>query len=269
MDRRALALIVFSIICLVAGFVAGQPDDRTGCKNYHTAQASALSLCCSCQPKTADATKEPQGDSPNWYTALERPEWWLVLVGILGIGAALLTLNHMSDSSERQLRAYVVMEGGNIYNVANPIPAFEGEVIKPTGAEISNPAIGPIARLTIKNTGQTPAYRVRHWGEICLKENPLATELPPIEITDSMPYSILGPGIISTKTRYLSKTLTETEIMGLRQGTSAIYIYGEIQYVDAFKVRRTTKYRFIHNVKTGAVGVTIEITFAEQGNEAD
>ena len=70
------------------------------------------------------------------------------------------------NSSQRQLRAYVLGESGTIVNIANPIQAFPGQIIRPTGAEITNLACGPVARIQIKNTGQTPAFRVEHWGDM-------------------------------------------------------------------------------------------------------
>jgi hypothetical protein len=187
---------------------------------------------------------------------------------LMGVAVLIRQVAITRKSSEQQLRAYVVMMDGTIRNVANPKQAFRGEVIKPTGAEITNTAVGPLVRATIKNTGQTPAFKVRHWAEICFRERPLTSELPPLEIADSAPFSVLGPGVISTKTRYLNKPLTEIQIAALRDGTAAIYFYGEIQYVDAFKVKRSTKYRLFHNISTGSIGVTTDISFADQGNEA-
>src|SRR6185312_11412168 len=71
------------------------------------------------------------------------------------------------ESSERQLRAYVVCEHGTIFNVANPVPVFLGQIFNPPSeAEITNPAFGPGYKIQIKNSGQTPAYEVRHWGNI-------------------------------------------------------------------------------------------------------
>jgi len=82
------------------------------------------------------------------------------------------------------------------------------------------------------------------------------------------PSVVLGPDIISTKIRYLDNPLTAGQIADLRASTGAIYVYGEIQYTDAFKVKRVTKYRMIHNRNTGPIGVTTDLTFADRGNEA-
>jgi hypothetical protein len=193
-----------------------------------------------------------------------------VIVALVGVGALIYQTQVTRESSQQQLRAYVVQELGSIVNVANPIPAFRGEVISPTGAEITNYAVGPVVSIQIKNTGQTPAFDVKHWADICFREYPLKSELPaPPSEMKSIPSSILGPGIISTKKRYLSDPLSATQIAELRAGKSAVYLYGGIRYRDAFKVKRFTKYRFMHSSFTGPIGVTTDLTFAEEGNEAN
>jgi len=226
---------------------------------------------CSIQQPNAQ-TQEEKAKADSLDRLYRRYMWATILgvgVALVGVGALIYQTKVTRESSQRQLRAYVVQERGSIVNVANPIPAFRGEVIIPTGAEITNHAVGPVASIQIKNTGQTPAFGVKHWAEICFRECPLKSELPvPVEI-EPIPTSILGPGIISTKKRYLNNPLSATEIAELRAGKSAIYLYGEIRYVDAFKVKRVTKYRFMHNSFTGPIGVTTDLTFAEEGNEAN
>ena len=152
-------------------------------------------------------------------------------------------------------------------NVANPIP-IPGQVTQPTGAEITNPTSGPVAYVQIKNAGQTPAYEVLHWGHICVRDYPLTSPLPAPQFV-SRNASVLGPGIVATKYLFLPTPLTPLEISDLRAGNAAIYVYGEIRYKDAFGKRRFTKYRLMHHVAQGAIGVNTGLTFADEGNEAD
>jgi hypothetical protein len=63
--------------------------------------------------------------------------------------------------------------------------------------------------------------------------------------------------------------LTPQEISELRAGKSAVYVYGEIRYRDAFHKDRVTKYRLMHTAMQGAIGVNTGLTFADVGNEAD
>jgi hypothetical protein len=205
-------------------------------------------------------------------------EWWLVWVGIGQTAALILTIlaimrqtGTLKDSAQRQLRAYVMGESGTIVNIANPIPAFLGQVFSDTGAAITNLACGPIAYVQIKNTGQTPAFEVEHWGNICVREFPLTATLPS-EINGTrtnLIRSVLGAGIPSTKTLFHGPLLTEQQIANLRAGTAAIYVYGEIRYTDIYKKTHFTKYRLMHHVLGGAIGVSTDLSFTEGGNEAD
>ena len=191
------------------------------------------------------------------------------IVAFLQFGALVWTIIVMVANGRRQLRAYVLGESGTIGNVANPIPLYAGQVITTTGAEITNTACGPVVYIQIKNSGQTPAYKVVHWGSICVREYPLTSNLPPIPLLVLRNASVLGPGIISNKYLFLPNPLTAQEISDLRAGTAAIYVYGEIDYEDAFSKKKVTKYRLMHHVGQGAIGINTGLTFADEGNEAD
>jgi hypothetical protein len=80
---------------------------------------------------------------------------------------------------------------------------------------------------------------------------------------------ILGPGIAIKKRLEFGPSLTEEQIAGLRNGKLAIYVHGEILYVDAFKQKRCTRYRLMHHITGGVIGVSTDLTFAEGGNEAN
>lgn len=174
-------------------------------------------------------------------------------------------LTNTRETSERQLRAYVVAELGSIVNVADPIPAVG---LEPTEARRKF-QWGPVARIQIKNTGQTPAFKVEHWGNLCFREYPLTSELPPPAKGLEKSLSIIGPGIINTKTLSIGPVLTDEQVAELRVPSAAIYFYGEVCYEDAFGKRHFTRYRVLHNQTSGPVGVSTDFTFAAEGNEAD
>jgi hypothetical protein len=224
-----------------------------------------------------------------WFTGL------LVFVGFLQVGVMYLTwkvynrqagimdrqremmekqwttmerqLAAMRESSERQLRAYVLPEIGNVVNVAAPLRTSGSYT--PTDARVTHPDWGPVASIHIKNTGQTPAFKVSHWGSMVFQEYPLKSDLPPRQESLLKPTSTIGPGIINTKRIGISKALTDEEISKLRNSTAAIYVYGEISYEDTFGNPHVTRYRTFHNGNTGNIGITTDLTFAEGGNEAD
>jgi hypothetical protein len=173
----------------------------------------------------------------------------------------------MRQSSMLQLRAIVCVERGIIGNVANPPPG-PGERVQ-TVARIMQPQSGPLAVITIKNTGQTPAYDVLHWGRISIQEYPLKSELPTMPALNKQFRSVLGPSIVAEKTVRLPNALTEAQIKGLRDSTMAIYCHGEIHYRDAFKKVRLTRYRCMYCAITGIeIGTSTDLTLCEDGNEA-
>jgi hypothetical protein len=223
------------------------------------------------QPAGQGQQDSKPNNPPSYFSRLFSPEnlpnICLVGAGILGIIVAIRTLNHMRESSERQLRAYVLPELGNIVNIAAPLRT--SGTYTPTDARITHPDWGPVVIMHVKNTGQTPAFKVVHWGNMCFREYPLASTLPPRAESPVKSVSTIGPGIINTKRLGFGPPLTEQQIAQLRNATGAIYVYGEISYEDAFGKQHLTRYRAFHNQNSGAIGISTDLTFTEDGNEAD
>jgi hypothetical protein len=217
-----------------------------------------------------DADHHAEGYLRRLFSPENLPNIGLFIAGIIGIVVAIGTLRHMRESAERQMRAYVVGENGTIFNVANPVPVFPGQIFEPRSeAEITNPAFGPGYKLQIKNSGQTPAYDVRHWGNILFREFPLKSDLPTRDSKIIPTACVLGPGISSTKFNYLFHPLTAKEVADLRAGNGAVYVYGEITYKDTFGKSWYTRYRLMHHASGGAIGVSTDLSFCESGNEAN
>lgn len=175
--------------------------------------------------------------------------------------------NKQEKTTRRQLRAFIYLHSGSIYNVAyplNPLPIY-----KPTGAEIMSPGEGPVANLIVRNSGSTPAFKVVHYTGIHVAEYPLKSELPAIQKIKNPPNSAIAPEGINTKRVNHWKPLTSAQIAGLRDGTVAIWVYGEIIYRDAFRRKRRSRYRLFHSAPTGTIGITTDLTWAEEGNDAN
>jgi len=182
------------------------------------------------------------------------------------------TVITMKDTAERQLRAHVFVEMGYIGNVADPLPTYTG-VPSPNPAAINFPTVGPIVNLRIKNFGQTPAYEVIHWTFIpIIREYPLnpQTPLPKRQRVPGAPITkmTLGPGGIIIKNIRMNAQLTAQEIDDLRNGSKAIYIWGIIVYKDVFKKWHRTRYRMMHVVHGGAIGLSTDLTGYGEGNDA-
>jgi hypothetical protein len=219
------------------------------------------------QPMTEGQQREDREDS---LQRLTREYMIATIIGVLGawLGVAILIWQTILSrrSSERQLRAYVVVELGRIVNVADP-PAAVGLNV-PTEARITHPGWGPVAFIQIKNAGQTPAFDVAHWGNICFREFPLGSALPE-KPSGSPSCSILGPSIPSTKLFRFGPRLTPTEVTDLMAGKGAVYVYGEIIYEDGFRKKHRTQYRVMYHQIGGAIGVSTDLTFCDEGNTAD
>lgn len=177
--------------------------------------------------------------------------------------------NKQERTTRQQMRAFVYINNGSILNVANPENPHLLPDYKPTGAQRDFPRQGPLAYLTITNSGSTPAFDVMHWAGIAFDDHPIPKDLPKRIPMDNPPLSVLPPNGINTKSVRLGDPLTDEQIASLRDSTKAIYVYGEITYVDAFRRKRQTNYRLFHNAHTGNIGVTTDLSWAEgDGNNA-
>jgi len=127
------------------------------------------------------------------------------------------------DTAKRQLRAYVFPINTILTRVAiDQIPEFH---------------------VTIKNSGQTPAYRVMHDARVVYGPYPLdPTQMPLLfgEI-ERLSKVNLGPGISLNKYAY-GITVTAEIWNELQDHKTAYYAYGEIRFDDAFGEHRWIKY---------------------------
>jgi len=99
-------------------------------------------------------------------------------------------------SSHQELRAYVMGEMSSIINIADPLDVAEEDR---TLAALKFPNNGPVAQMKIINAGKTPAYYVRHWGDMGFREYPLTGPLAEVGRTGMPMPIVLGPQISSTK----------------------------------------------------------------------
>jgi len=181
----------------------------------------------------------------------------LVLVGFLqlfvfGTQARRLreTIDQMKSAEQRELRAYVSVESGSITPITGQIQ--------------------PAAHLILRNTGKTPAYQLTHWAHIVVDHVNLQVALPGIgPMPAPLPTITIGPFGGSTKSVPLGRTITQQEYQDILAGTKVVYVYGIIEYEDAFGEKRHTRYKSMHGVMSGQVGVSTDLTFCPDGNEAN
>jgi len=166
-----------------------------------------------------------------------------------------------SDTAIRQLRAYVNFVGMKITNVDSPLPSDIRKNYRPSGAEIFFTDKGPMVNVEMRNSGQTPAYNVKMWMSVTVREYPLKSSLEPPRT--NKPYesvaTFASQAIYSLPT-IIMKPLTQQQINSIRDGSAAIYIYGEITYDDIFGLERKTRMQGIHNgVVVRPIGVTTSV----------
>lgn len=141
------------------------------------------------------------------------------------------TVNTMGTTAIRQLRAYVLIAGGDI--------------------KFPDPG-APEAQIVLKNFGQTPAYNVRMWIHMWIEQYPLQVMLPTPPENFRMATSILPPGGHTDMFMRKEPPVSPQAIQLLGTTAGTIYVYGEVRYLDVFQVERSTKYRLMYG---GAEGV--------------
>ncbi|MGX7874000.1 hypothetical protein ACVDG5_015690 [Mesorhizobium sp. ORM6] len=159
-------------------------------------------------------------------------------------------VNDAKHNSERQLRAYIFPHELNV-----------------TDVELGK---RPAANMVAKNTGLTPATEVIAWAGVWVGNFPLAAELVRVtpEFMRTASRRSVGPGASFTIIHAWNEALTAQHIQMLQNGTAAIFIWGEITYVDVFGQKRTTGFRSYYGGDTGLRpgGAT---TTSQEGNESN
>jgi hypothetical protein len=201
------------------------PTDKTdpGANKEGTEKAPFVVKIIGSEPKAQD------GASNNADSHHEQPpDWWMIglTLALVGVGVLQLvsfiiqarrlgdTVNVMKDTAQRQLRAYVSIFDARI--------AFDtdGRTFRPT--------------IVLQNAGQTPAYDVASWtdGDAFDASKPPSFSQP-IPADQRTLRTVVGPGM-----KFTLNSQKVTEIPGIeghvRDGTTAIYVWGRVDYRDAF-----------------------------------
>jgi hypothetical protein len=179
-----------------------------------------------------------------------------IIVGFLQFIALILTVGVMRGTGRRQLRAYVLPEGGAL---------TEGTMLTPTmPAHAGEPGIA----MQFKNSGQTPAYRFVNWMAIAVIDPANAhTLIPPSSLPLQSPATIGAGGTLS-KALWFGRILTASEIADVQAAAKYIFVYGRIEYRDAFRRKRWCTYRLQYAGQfPPAPGILF--TFSDAGNDSN
>jgi hypothetical protein len=149
-----------------------------------------------------------------------------------------------SETAKRQLRAYVFVSEPRIQGVS------AGE--------------RPVAFVTLKNSGQTPAYSLK--ASIRMD---IATTFADVSPNNIDPPNVghLAPGGDFTIIVTADPALTTVEHAALDAGTRTLFVYGTANYVDAFGRSHYTRLRLMTG---GAARLrTDKLVSCTEGNETD
>jgi len=196
-----------------------------------------------------------QPSVPRSLTLADEIGIGVLAAGFIQAGALIWTILLARRTAQRQLRAYVCPDTADLVSgtAINP----------PVPAQANDPAVV----LMCKNTGQTPAYKVRVYAQLAVIEPKNESTLIAPQLREGQ-YSTLGTNVTSRNTPRLDHTLTVQETTDIRAGAKAIYLYGRIEYLDVFKHKHFTTFRLMYS---GVWPLTAPagMSFAAQGNEAN
>lgn len=150
---------------------------------------------------------------------------------------SLIQIRDFRDQEQRQLRAYIGILDHKIENLA------VGQT--------------PSITLIFKNFGATPARNIKYWAESHLDQFS-AKDFKPDRL-------VLFPSDVFSAT-WTTNPFDEKDIDNLKKGETTLFVYGEIDYLDAFNCERDTKFRLIYTGDLLRVG---RLGWAPQGNDVE
>ncbi|MDD5319688.1 MAG: hypothetical protein PHD43_03555 [Methylococcales bacterium] len=218
-------------------------------------------------PKLTEPIPKPKNQEPksdgyekhNWYdTFLDNPTEWLLSIfnGLLvlftyRLWTATTGLRESAEeTAERQLRAYLGIEGGFI-------------TLKESGS-VNNIDIN----IVIKNTGQTPAYSVSVW---CILQFADIQHFISHNLTEDITKerdsrSIIGSGT-SMHIKPITLSLNADDLQKMKDGLMGFCVWGGIEYLDMFRKSKFVKFKIINGKYVPSKGWPLQDY--KDGNDAD
>ena len=138
------------------------------------------------------------------------------------------SVERMKDTAERQLRAYISVVSGTIGFIPELPDTLE-------------------AHLLWVNSGRTPAYDVTSWSRAAIFDLPYQGVLPgpPSGPISNMPSkNVIGSNCDATLVATLPNPPTQEQLVKMTNFKTAVFVWGEIRYVDAFGTSRITNFRY-------------------------
>jgi hypothetical protein len=206
-----------------------------------------------------ESQTNPQQQSKGWPPRRDAfwSNWALVAITLIAAIIAIWTLRlllrqtvateatvrTMQDTAERELRAYVSPVSMNRF-VENGVAYF---------------------KITYENSGQTPAHGCAQWVAEHIVPLTKDTKIPEANNTADKSVFVLAPKGTMEVIQPAAEIPPEI-VVSIQKKFYAIYLYGEISYLDAFGKRRHTRFRCMCHGDGFAVG---RFAPCEDGNYAD
>jgi hypothetical protein len=148
------------------------------------------------------------------------------------VGAVISQTRASKDNAKKQLRAYLC--------IAESLVKFTDDGFME-------------AQLYLQNGGQTPAYKVKTWSNVIIREHPLAQPLRRAPDTLQM-----GSGIIPSQDKHIiiaqkfgGPNFPDVVMGSIETKGHAFYVYGETVYEDIYGKSDTLEYRLIYGGSPG------------------
>jgi hypothetical protein len=243
--RRFLKILFSGLFVLAILFIVAvefsavrTPESQP---NYESYEHAAKELFDSAQSLVVS--------SVEWFGHFDADDWIAIGTGVLAVATVLLwlatqrILRESKSTTRQQSRAYLFIKQANLDRFA------QGK--------------RPFIHLHLRNSGQTPAWNVRARYDGGIYPFP---DCPDLLTDDEQHHGVLGPNMNYTLAIELS-ALKKADIESVEKGTAAIYVFGRIDYEDAFGRPQWTKFRFLYGGPMGPSpeGVMID---HKDGNDA-
>jgi hypothetical protein len=181
----------------------------------------------------------------NFYGAAISGVATILLFGVTG--GLVLVARRQYKTSRAQLRAYVFVESAELRDL--------------------NVGETPSAIISVKNFGETPAYKVKQWSALGYHDYPLTAPIPKNEKDEINPERPLAPSDHFTVQATVKFVMNAETLKTLENKGRALFIVGEIFYEDVFHYQRWTRYCLFCGGPQGIRGGAFSAY--EKYNEAD
>jgi hypothetical protein len=240
-----------------AGKPIQEPQQRTANSaqsaqhNENPTQPSTPSGASVLSPKSAPQQQEKAADIPDKKDDKSPPDWVarftgaLVIVAALQLGILFWQILTSRSTARKELQAYVF-----------PISAVR---------YIENGS--PKIKVVLRNSGKTPALE-------CVSEffegvGPIQKPLPPLPEIDKTKSTRSISFIASDADMWMldpAAYVSDAHAEAIRTNRGALYVIGTITYIDVFKTRHTSQYRFMCSGENFDVGTFV---FCDEGNSIE